>query len=104
MKHIKDIILEKRSTKNVVKYYSDISNTFQTYDFKVYEEDNKIYLDLKYKNQISKPILEKITSFFKGYSYQISHTPTYIVVECWHMPIDIFEQFEIERNSSKFNI
>lgn len=104
MKHLNDIILEKRSTKNLVKYYSDISNIFQTYDFKVFEESDKIYLDLKYKNQIPKNILEYITNFFKECNYQITHTPTYIIVECWYMPIDIFEQFEIERNSKKFNV
>ena len=104
MKHVKDIILEKRSTKNLVEYYSDISNTFMTYDFKVYEEEGRIYLELKYKNQISKSVLEKITNFFKDCSYQITRTSTYIIVECYHMPMDIFEQFEIERNIEKFNI
>jgi len=89
---------------NLVQYYSDISNTFQTYDFNVYEEFGKIKLNLKYKNRISKNILEKITIFFKGYSYEITHTPTCIIVECWFLPIDIFDQFEIERNTKKFNI
>jgi len=103
MKHVKKLILEKKSTLSFSKYYDDISNIFRTHDFKIYESDNSIKIDLKY-DTIDGYILSDLCKYFKGIPHNIIHTPKSIVFRSWFVPISFFEQFEIERNSNKFNI
>lgn len=109
MKHVKDIILEKKIYEKYRKYndflvkFFKISNDIR--EVKVYEEYNAIYINIKYDGRITNEDFLHLNKYFEGldfYFTALSSSALWFTVE--NVKQEFFDEIDIQLNAEKYNI
>jgi len=112
MKHVKDILLEKRNFKDFIKYnkiFNKILKSKRTISLeeketKVYEEFGKFYLYIKTWGIFSKDFFDFIKETFGDINYIITPMNDNQVSIEFCIPKSYLEELDLEIISNKYNL
>jgi len=111
MKHVKDIILERRNFKPYLKYVESINKTFEKYakleleKTSVCKEYDEIIVSFKIWYNVDKNFITKCLNKFGDVDYKIFPASGYqSVIEFYNIPKFVLDEIETEIESKKYNI
>ena len=113
MKHVKDIILEKKNFKKYEMFNDFLLNLFKSSDnirkVTVYEEynreNNEIYIDIQYVDRIKNEDFLHLNKYFKGlYFYFTPTSSSSIMFTVRDVPKEFFYKIDVEINLKKYNL
>lgn len=111
MKHLKEIVLERRNVKDYRKYVTYFNEIFidicrleleKTF---IFEEDNIIIISLKIWGNINKKFIEACMNKLGDVDYKLIPSNGYqITLEFHNVPKSALEDIEAEAMSRKYNL
>lgn len=111
MKHLKEIVLEKKDMKSYKKYipiinaiFKDIIELEEKHTI-VYEENNQIEISIKTWERVEKKFFTFCLSKFGNINYYIIPSNGHqLIIQFFNVPIKALQDFETEIMSKKYNL
>lgn len=109
MKHVKEIVLERRNLKGYSKYTDILKTKFSNFlhieKIVSYEEDNEISIEIKTWNGFKKDFINYINDQFGNPNYKINPANgAQLLIYIYDVPKSFFEELDIELNTEKYNL
>ena len=111
MKHVKNIILEKRIFKKYEKYNDFLVKFFNVYGggtvkkVTVHEEYNGIYINIQYAGRIAHEDFLHLNKYFEGLEFYFTALSGYsLMFTVENVPQEFFNQVDIEMEAEKYNL
>ena len=110
MKHVKEIVLEKKNFKDYNKYIDIINQKFQKEISleetmtKVYEENNSVNLFIKTWGAFNKSFFDFTKEIFGDINYFVNpKNGSQLSIDFFDIPKSALEQLEMEMIANKYN-
>lgn len=115
MKHVKELILERRNIKDYAKYNDIVKKKFENINYDrssddvekilIYEEDGEITIALKLWISVTKKFIDHSINLFGVVDYRIDPANgSQITIEFFDVPKSFFKKLDMELETIKYNI
>ena len=115
MKHVKELILERRNIKDYAKYNDIVKKKFENINYDrssddvekilIYEEDGEITITLKLWISITKKFIDHSIQLFGNIDYRIDPANgSQVTIYFYNVPKTFFKQLDLELETQKYNL